>query len=323
MELIKIETKQPLINLNFEEAKRQLQADLERYQGVVVTPESVDDDKKLATELNKRAGEIKRLRIDTEKELTAPVRQFGDQMKELESLCLTVREEIHQQVKKYEQARLDKAQQQLESLRSELRENHEITPEHYMAEFDDLIKLGSLTASDKLTKGAKDELTRRVMDEMHAQQKTHTRLVELENACHRAGLSAPLTKENVEAFLYDDDESYQHRLSSLIESEKRREQQAREKFQAEQSQQKSEPETQAQPQQQESLITPEQRQRAQAVSQGAAQQEKPAPGVAVITATFKVPVPAHIPSDFVLQKLRGLLESAGITSLESLDIERS
>lgn len=336
-DLVKIEATPAVVSLNFDEVAKQLDADLERYQNVIVTEDTLAKDKQLATDLNKRAGEIKRARIDKAKELKKPISEFEEQMKTLEQKCLDVREKINDQVKEFERKKLASCSEQLDAWRTELRDSMEIEPVHFMAEFDDLIKLTNLTKGGKLTKGAKEQLEQRVKEELMFQQRTESRLVKLENECLKAGLDAPLTRENVEAFLYQDNDMYDQRLQSLIENEKQRQQKARERYE-EQRQQANQVDQQAQQQSERQSNGFSQRINpmasvdpalAQRVS-SALQNEQPEQSVSndieqgkkavTVRAEFTVKVNERVPEQKIVDGIKSMLEQAGFTSLDFIDV---
>lgn len=339
-DLVKIEATPAVVSLNFDEVAKALDKDLERYQNVTVTEQTLPNDKKLATDLNKRAGEIKRARIDKAKELKKPIADFEEQMKTLEQKCLDVREKINDQVKEFERKKLALCSEQLDAWRTELRDSMEIEPVHYMAEFDDLIKLTSLTKGGALTKGAKESLEQRVKEELMLQQRTESRLVRLENECLKAGLDAPLTRENVEAFLYRDDAEYNQRLDSLIENENKRQEQARERYQQQQQREQGGEVKQppaVEPEQVEEVqagthrinplgsVNPELVERVETAltpqkQESVSTQVEAGKKAVTVRCDFTVNVNERVPEDKITDRLKQLLADAGINTLDSMAV---
>lgn len=85
MELI-IETAPAVIELNYEGFRAYVEQEITKYD-VVVTADTVGDAKKLATDLNKKKGEIAAKRKEVVAAASGPVRVFEDQVKALEKMC--------------------------------------------------------------------------------------------------------------------------------------------------------------------------------------------------------------------------------------------
>lgn len=322
------------INFNFDGVREYLEAELEKYENVLVTIDTLPADKKLAQEIRAKARDISRLRIDTKNELSAPISDFEAKMKELEGMCKTLADSITNQVSKFEQIRLDNLTQQLMTLRDKLRTELNIEEVHFSAEFDDLIKLGSLTKTDNLTKSVREEMEQRVNKELQAQQRTEMRLLQLENECLKAGMDAPMTRQNVEAFLYTDDDTYNAQLSGLIQSELARQEQARiaheRRLQEEAARAQREAETKAlaeaqQIKEQEKIAAQSETQPQPELQNYQPQPEpQPQPQTNAVTkrvaAYFTVTVPSHVPNHAIENKLKRMLSDAGITSLTNIEV---
>lgn len=237
-ELIRIDSAPARLAVNFGELKAVLAQELERYN-VVVTADTVADAKKLAAELNKTAIEIDRRRKEEVAAVSEPVRQFDEQMKELVTMCKDGRQTLLDQVKKFEDETRERVRELLVIRRTELWDQHDVEADFRRAEYDDLILLTSITAKGNLSAKALGELTQRVNADKALQDRTRMRLLELENECFRAGLSAPLTRDHVAGFLFADDAKYRAELDRVMGAEKRREEEAqrrmREKLEREQA----------------------------------------------------------------------------------------
>lgn len=204
-----------VIKSNFEEVRKHLESELQKYD-VVVTAETLGDCKKLSTEINKLASEIDRRRKDEVAKASEPVRLFDDQMKGLVKMCKEGRAKLTDQVKQFEQVQLDKCSEllqlyldsQIEDLRDEFSAIDLPKP-----------KLTWLTASGNLTAAAKSAIDELVSEKILIQSRTDRRLTDLELECRRAGMDEPLERSHIESFLFSDDDAYQSRLSSMIEAE--------------------------------------------------------------------------------------------------------
>lgn len=318
-DLIAIDSAPARLEANFEEVKAHLERELERYK-VVVTADTVGDAKKLATELNQNAQEIDRRRKAEVAKVSEPIRQFDERMKELVTMCKDGRADIQAQVKRFEDETREQAAKILESTREDLWAEREVEPEFRRAEYEDLVKLTALTAKGNLAKSARESLETRVRDDRALQDKVKMRLLQLENASYRAGLHAPLTRSHVEHFLFADDAAYEERLEELLRVEVARQEEAervsRQRWEKEQAraEETAAAEAPAAPEP-ETLQPPE------------PEEPPPDPGPGkvawVVTARFDVSAPDHVQADAIENKLRGLLENAGITSLSAIEVRRA
>lgn len=339
---------QPVIEFNYEELDKALDEYLEQYSNVLVTQETLADDKKLAQELNAQAKVISRARIDKTKELNAPVAAFQQQMKSLETKVLSVRAKIDEQVKVFEEVRLQEAAKTLqEALVAEF-DLHGVEEQFRKAGIADLIKLTAVTATGALTAASKRAITERVSNDKALQQQTQIRLLELENVCYKNGMAAPLTEAHVKTFLFENDEVYNYSLDQLIKSELEREAraveahkarleaEAKEKAEAsirlEQAQQQAEA-AQAELAAQQEIQA---KQNIEAVQQDApvrkteqAQQPEPVihaqpeifpAGSAVVTCTFKLTLANDTPTAAIIAKFEQMLEVAGFKTLSNISV---
>jgi len=336
-DIITITAKPAIVTANFTEVRAILESELERYKGAVVTIETLAADKKLVAEIRKRGNDIKRVRIDKAKELAAPITEFERQMKELESMCSTVALEIDNQVKAFEQEKLTLCEELLIECLAAERKKQGIRSEFHAFEVDDLIKLGSITPTGRLTASAISAIRLGVhQQELALQQKVDMRLAKLDGESLSAGLDAPLTERHVASFVrVEDDDSYRSTLKLLIDAEldrqevsrKRQEQQMRQRIEAEEAAKaKAKAEPAAQPQQQSGkladAIPVEQKQRIEKLFEPI--QEKPqAPAgkrVVTVIARFDVTVPEQVEDQRVIDKVTENLIAAGFKTLTSVEV---
>lgn len=314
-ELVRIETALPTIGLNFEEAKKLLEQEVAEYN-IVVTADSVADAKKVATQLNKRAGEIDGLRKDAVAQVSEPIKEFDGQMRELVGICKEGRQKILDQVKRYEDETRAQADLLLRESREALWDDLDVKAEFRQADMRDLVKLTALTATGKLTKATSQELLGRVRDDKALQDRTERRLLELENRSYKAGLAAPLTRDHVEHFLFAYDDRYESELLRILDAEVERQETAEQRLRERQERE----DRQAR---QAALETEERRQRIETHREQ--DQAKPAaPGKVAwrVTCTFSTEAPAHIEAEAIEAELRRVLANAGIKALTSVRAER-
>lgn len=297
-----IETTPATIHVNFEDVAAALDQELAHYNALVVTPDNLKDAKKSATELNKFAGEIDQRRKDAVSQVSEPIKLFETQMKALRRKCQDSRQGILDQVDKFENQVREQAECLLREKRAALWEEYDVDGEFQRAEFDDLIRLGSVTDKGNLAKSPRETLEYRVRDDRAMQDRTERRLLELEAESYKAGLDAPLTRAHVAHFLHAD--NYQAQLTALINVEVRR--QAEAQARREQTEAKREPAPQE-------AATPA----------PAAPPVEPIPPVAMpdapagrevwrVTVVFPISCKAGVAADAIESKVQERLGAAGI-----------
>lgn len=352
---IKTESVPAAITVNFEELRQALAERLEKYK-VVVNSETVRDAKALATELNKLAGELDKRRKDEVAKASEPVKAFDGRMKELVGMCKDGRQHLIKQIDKFDDETRRQCYELLRDLRRELVEKHGVTSEFQRSGFDDLVLVSNVTAKGNLAAKAKSALESRVMEDKALQDRTDRRLLELENASYRAGLSAPLTRDHIHRILFLEDAEYGSELDKLLAAEVEREKAAQErmraKIQAEEehkAREKAETERREREAQERAEAgkvardarekserdspeptqppAPEQREpsgtdqvEAMRRMMEPAKPEADAVGTVTweVTATFATTVKAHVTQAAIEAELRRVMARAGITALESV-----
>lgn len=214
---LRTEVTPALITANFDEVRKRLETELQRFD-VVVTADTLADCKKLATELNKLRGEIDTRRKDEVAKASDPVRQFDEKMKALVSMCKDGRQNLLDQISRFDAEQIKKAEVLAADYLTLQIDNADLSPE-----FSDIRlpaqKISNLTKSGNLTSSARQEIDDLVSDKALLQTRTSKRLTDLELDCRRNGMEHPLERAHVDAFLMADDDVYQSRLNSMIESE--------------------------------------------------------------------------------------------------------
>lgn len=215
---IKVSSTAAIINSNFEELKSQLKAELKQYD-LIVDVDSVKTANKMATAINKLKKEISEKRKAIIAELSAPFREFENQAKELEDICETSRQKLLKQTKVYEEEQKDKALKLLTLYKTEIETKYGIK-ESFEIEIPFDLAIASNLTKNGLSKKARDEIEKRVLLKKQLQEKINTRLLTLETICFRAGLQTPLTRANIQHFLFEESEDvYLDKLTSLIHNE--------------------------------------------------------------------------------------------------------
>ena len=208
----------PKISTNFYAAKQQLSNILKEYD-LVVDADSVKVAKKMATEINKLSRQIDTVRKEKVSELSAPIKEFEKEAKDLSSLCQESRQQLLSQVKVFEDKEIERAKNFLQEELNSAYLKYGIKDEFQNVKVLDLAIISNLNKNG-LAKKAKDAIDERVLEAKKFQEKIDKRLLTLETICFKGGLQAPLTRKNIEHFLMiEDDDIYLEKLVSLIQNE--------------------------------------------------------------------------------------------------------
>src|SRR3990167_3782085 len=353
-ELIVVRSKPAMLKVNFQELKKHLATELQKYD-LVVTQDTVKGAKELATTLNKLAGEIDTRRKEEVALVSEPIKLFYAQMKELVTMAKDGRQKLLDQVKKFEDDTRKLCGVLLEQFCTIQWAEQGVKSEFYRAEYDDLILISNVTATGSLTQKAKDTLSMRVRDDRAVQDKVEMRLVMLENASLKAGLSTALSRVHVAHFLQADGATYEAGLQRLLAVEVQRQEEAEEAMRRKLEKERLQKEERERHEADLRRRVAEKLAMEQTVKpQDAPVAEKTAPtpvptpiqvvnstpraqeaaSVAVksevlpivpagkkfffITATFEIMAPEGVSADRVKAKLQEKLEAAGIKSLKSI-----
>lgn len=339
-ELIAINNTPALVEVNFEELKKHLAAELQKFD-VVVTQDTVKDAKALATELNATKREIAKRKKEEYDRATAGANQFKDSMKELESMCEEGRQKLLAQVQKFEDETRQLGYELMVELRAKLWGSLGVNDEFRRAEIDQPVPLSAVTTKGNLSASAKNTIETRVNADKAMQDQTEMRLLKLENQSYKAGLSAPLNRGHVEHFLFADDDEYSQKLDALMQSELQREevalQRMRDQMEREQREAERQKEAAAQREErakaasQEPLGKPAGSQapepsgyQRQPEPESQKPAERPAPGKVPVTVqcTFNVSVSEKVTDAAIEAELRSVMEKAGIKTLDTVQVFR-
>lgn len=112
---VRVEQKLGLLNWNFEELNMQLDAQLEKYRGLVLTTEQMSEAKKLRASLNNLAKKINDRKIEVKKEFCQPYAEFEEQAKVLIGKIKDVSGGIDAQIKDYEESKKEEKRKRIEA----------------------------------------------------------------------------------------------------------------------------------------------------------------------------------------------------------------
>lgn len=228
MENIKVESTLPALTTNFDVVKAELESELSKYQNVVVTLDTLAQDKKLAQEITAKGREFDKLRKEKVSEISAPIKVFDDQMKSLKGICDNLAGTIKSQVKTFEDEKLIEIGKALGQALTEARQKADVVEDFFGVDMHKpLIKLTALTKTNKLTKASQSAIDEIVFNEKSNMQLVALRIAQLEAKSYEAGLDVPIAQVNVNHFILDSDDDYVQKLEQVISAELERQDQAK------------------------------------------------------------------------------------------------
>lgn len=220
------------ISANLTEIKAELLENLKQYD-IEVTIETLPEAKKMATDLNKLAGEIDKRRKDVKKELSSPVDIFNAQAVELAKLILDSREKILKQVAVFEDKQREHCKKLLQLELDTLYLEHEITKEFQTGNIEKLAILSNLTEKAKLTKGAQEKVAAMVQADKLMQDMVESRKANLSAITERAGLIGGISDALIMPFIREPEADYTAKLNEIIDAEIKRQKATEERIKAE------------------------------------------------------------------------------------------
>ena len=138
----------PVINANFEEVKESLNQSLEKYKGIVVTEENLQDCKKIQQDIGKIEKGIEDLRKSVKKDMEAPINEFDAKCKALTALTDEVKKPIKEGIVLYDTKRKEEKKKQAEEVIKECIISLALS-EKYSRQLTVLDKYTNLSASKK------------------------------------------------------------------------------------------------------------------------------------------------------------------------------
>jgi hypothetical protein len=204
------------ISANLTELKADLLENLKQYD-IEVTIETLPEAKKMATDLNKLAGEIDKRRKDVKKELSAPVDAFNAQAVELAKLILDSREKILKQVATFEDKQREHCKKLLQNELDALYLENEVIKEYQTGNIEKLAILSNLTDKAKLTKAAFEKVAEMVKADKSVQDMVESRKANLSAITERAGIVGGIYDKLIEPFIKEPEAIYTAKLNELID----------------------------------------------------------------------------------------------------------
>ncbi|WP_291563635.1 MULTISPECIES: DUF1351 domain-containing protein [unclassified Clostridium] len=145
MKKIELNKQLPVITMNFEEVKNSLADTVEKYKGIIVTEEGLQDCKATQKELAGLRIKIDNYRKEIKKEMSKPINAFENQCKELINLIADAEEPIKKGILVFDNARKDEKRKVALSIISEVAKEHQLN-EKYVSQLNVLDKYMNLTA---------------------------------------------------------------------------------------------------------------------------------------------------------------------------------
>jgi hypothetical protein len=230
-ELIVLESTKKIVEFNktFEQLKDEVIEQLkENKYNSIITLDNFDVMKKTSQELGKIAEYVSRFRIDKVREESVEIQNFEKNFKELTKIIEAKQETIKEGLSVFEELTRKQINLVCEDYLTTQIETLKLRLEFQNIDISDMTQRKFMTATGAISAAGKAEIESRVNLKLALQNKVDLRLSNLENICHRAGIE-PLLKEHIQGFLFDDDESYNKKLDSLVETEIKRSETAKKK----------------------------------------------------------------------------------------------
>lgn len=112
MKELEVNKQLPVIKANFDEVKESLNQSLEKYKGIIVTEETLQDCKKTQQDLSKVKNGIETFRKSVKKDMEVPIKEFEAKCKELVSLIGEVEQPIKDGITVFDNKRKEQKKQQ-------------------------------------------------------------------------------------------------------------------------------------------------------------------------------------------------------------------
>lgn len=130
MKEIQINKELPVIKMNFEEVKGSLQETMKKFEGIIVTEESLKDCKATQKDLAGLRNKIDTYRKDVKREMLTPIDIFEYQCKELIGLIADVEKPIKEGIKVFDDKRREEKRQKALELIKESITKHNLSKEY-------------------------------------------------------------------------------------------------------------------------------------------------------------------------------------------------
>lgn len=148
MELTEKELQMPVIKINYDELKGELEKSLKEYDGLVVTAETLPGCKNAQKELAGLRNKVDAYRKEKKKELSAPITAFENQCKELVSMIESVEAPIKEGIKVFDDKKREEKKAVAEQIIEDVVKEQGLN-EKYAKQLTVIDKYMNLTATKK------------------------------------------------------------------------------------------------------------------------------------------------------------------------------
>ena len=309
---------------NIEEMQTRLKARLKPYEGLVLAADQIQEGKKLIATLNKEKRSITEARRRVMNDHKSTALPFENGMKSLEDMYDHATADMKKQVEESEAKRKQVVHDVLQQWLVKELDEAGVADEFRRATVSDLVSLTALTSKDKPTAKVYSELRSRVAEDRGLQDRTEMRLLKLENESWKAGLHAPLTRDHVRSFLFEDDGTYSNELDRVIAAEIQRQKATEERIAKRNAEVAEQQKTAVLKENEEPDVQqPSQAAYIPRTTPASSTPENISAPEVVVTCTFHPTVPAGVSDEQLEAALRKQMEAAGFTSLHSIKITRN
>lgn len=136
----------PIIEVNFEEVRQELSAQLQQYKGLIVTEENLSMCKSNQKSLAGLKAKVDSYRKDVKKTMSAPIAIFEDKCKQLVALIESAEQPLKEGIKVFDDKKREEKRQIAQKIIAEVIEKHGIN-EKYAKQLTVLDKYTNLTAT--------------------------------------------------------------------------------------------------------------------------------------------------------------------------------
>ena len=286
------------ISSNMEELAENIKKDIQNKYDIIVTEDSLPETKKLMAEVNKEKDEFKKKYKEFKNEVLAPLTPLDAKAKEIEGFYDSARAALDNQVKNFEKGKLEAIKAIVEKYRDDACLTANITPESITV--NDLVILSAVSTNSKgytIAKKTSDTIDQRIQAvelqiakaKLEAEEKAKRDREIAENARREAEERARVREAELLA------KAEREKQEALLKAEREKEEAVAKATRADiapvQEQEVKEP----------TFTTDGKR-------------------IFTVTATFEVSAPKQTPTDKIINKLQGMIEGAGITSLKKIEV---
>ena len=286
------------ISSNMEELAENIKKDIQNKYDIIVTEDSLPETKKLMAEVNKEKDEFKKKYKEFKNEVLAPLTPLDAKAKEIEGFYDSARAALDNQVKNFEKGKLEAIKAIVEKYRDDACLTANITPESITV--NDLVILSAVSTNSKgytIAKKTSDTIDQRIQAvelqiakaKLEAEEKAKRDREIAENARREAEERARVREAELLA------KAEREKQEALLKAEREKEEAVAKATRAD--------------------IAPVQKQEVKEPTF-----TDDGKRIFTVTATFEVSAPKQTPIDKIINKLQGMIEGAGITSLKKIEV---